>query len=183
MRAKVQKAIERAEWARRWLAPFKSHDALIWASSAAPDSPREVCAVHGWAPHVPPGTPLPPPSQCPLCIEEAAHKPKGPDVYLIGPGNGVPVAKDSRLDALWKEWQKTHPDNPGGPRPGSFEEQAALQRIDVLREDREDGIDRGGRLVYQSPTDPSRVHYARRRRRPGGSVRLKHVADVSDNYW
>jgi hypothetical protein len=168
---------------RRQLSPFKSHEALIAAVAGTPESTREVCAVHGWSPHVPPGAPLPPPSKCPLCIREAAYKPKGPDVPIF-PGTEW-VTENPRYEAAWEKWQEDHPEAQRGPQPGSFEEAQALVGIQRAREDRESGIDRDGHVVVYRSLDGTRVQYGRprRRRRLVGTARAEFLASLGDDFW
>jgi hypothetical protein len=181
---KLVKRLERREWAKRQqqaVAEYESVELPALAADAAvvlQEEARVACAVHNWAPKLRPGAPIPPSSMCPLCQEEAAiRRPGGPDVYLIGPGNGIPVADP--YAERWERWQQEHPADPSSPQPGSWEEREALEQITEARWDREAGIERVER-VYLSQ-DGTRSHHAKRRR-PKPAVTRAMAAEAAD-FW
>jgi hypothetical protein len=188
VRAKLLEKLTRREWVKRQQALVEEYEAVELpalaadaAASSAPESPRVICAVHGWAPVLRPGAPLPPAQLCPEC-QQAAPRAAGQFVPIIGSAlhTGVPVAEDPRLDAAYKKWQEEHPDDVGVVS-GSFEEREVLDRITEARYEFMSGIDRGGRVVYTS-TDGLRYHVARPRK-PKKVARPVMAEAVSDGFW
>jgi hypothetical protein len=194
MRSKLLERIAKREWAKRQQSLVEEYEiesiviAADVAASSTPESPRVVCAVHGWAPVLRPGAPLPPAQLCPEC-QQAAPRAAGQFVPILSSAlhTGVPVAEDPRLDELYRKWQEEHPERIGtGPQPGGYEEREALDRITEARWEREAGIDRGGQVVYRSPYDPSRVHYAppRKPKKVARPVMTEAAIEaVSDGFW
>jgi hypothetical protein len=192
VKAKLLEKITRMEWVRRQQRAAAEYEAVELpalaadvAASSITESPRVVCAVHGWAPVLRPGAPLPPAQLCPEC-QQAAPRAPGQFVPIIGSAlhTGVPVAEDPRLDELYRKWQEEHPEHVG-VIPGSFEEREALDRITEARYEFMSAIDRGGQVVYRS-TDGLRYHVARPRKpkkvaRP--VMAETTIEAVSDGFW
>src|SRR5581483_10149767 len=120
-----------------------------WLPDSAPDKEPFACEKHpDWRPpRRLPGAPLPPASHCPYCAEESGRRPVGPPVYLDG---GLPVAEPTPVEELaQRKWRKLR-EQEGSILAGSLEEEAALARIDLLRQEEEEQL-RGGRVVYYRP--------------------------------
>jgi hypothetical protein len=118
----------------------------------APDRERLACWKHPeWNPTRPfPGAPLPPPSECPMCLEEADARERelrGQVVYLDG---GVPEKQPTSREALAWERHKQELRERGLVLAGSEEERQAVARADEVRQ-RELEARSGGRVVYSNP--------------------------------